>query len=54
MAENGLGDGVRPRIAPLAIGDSGEEDEDLPSGRRGQGNTGGGQTPTLPPIAGAS
>ena len=49
MAENGLGDGVRPKIAPLAMGDSDEEEEDERERSRA-----GSQTPTLPPIAGAS
>ena len=46
MAENGLGDGVRPKIAPLAIGDSDDEEEDEQERLRALRS----QTPTLPPI----
>lgn len=50
--EKGLGDGVRPKVPPLAIGDSDSDDE-------GEAHTAalrreGSQTPTLPPIPGAA
>jgi hypothetical protein len=48
--EKGLGDGVRPKVAPLAIGDS-DSDEEKEEARDAGVRVGGSQTPTLPPIS---